>query len=306
MKPYRSLFLNAALCVGSLLALSLALVAAQDAPPTPDKGEKAGKTEKPEPKVPRDPSGKRPPSVPGGDADPFRDLSPEQRDRLREAMRRAWNDPEVIQARDEIKAATDAYQKALRDSLVRTDPDMAGLIEKYRLSSQSDFRGYLAPGSPNGRGQGGNEGPNPPAPGSNREGNREGKNFEGFLVMENPPFLRDLDDERKRLYREAHRKAMENPEVRTRLDALKTLRHEDDEMRKKRTEAIRGMHHALRKALVEADPRVGDFLPKVLPDGRRPDGDNGEKRGGKNEGPPLPQPPLPQPPPPPAEPKPGN
>jgi hypothetical protein len=316
MKLYRSL-LPAALCCASLLALCAASGGAQDSPPKPikkgdatnsDKPDKPEKPQKPGPKPPGEPAPKRPPSVPRGDADPFRDLTPDQRDRLREAVRRAWNDPAVIQARDEVKAATDAYQNALRDSLVRTDPAMAGLIEKFRLSSQSDFRGYLAPGTNNGRNQDGDPGPEVPnLPGSGGNNNRDGRGFEGFLTMENPAFLRELDDEKKRIYREAHHQAMENSEVRTRMEALKSLRHEDDEMRRKRTEAIRGVHQSLRKALVEADPRVGEFLPKAPLEGRRPDGENPEKRGGKSDGEPLPLPPSPpRKPGPEPEPEPGN
>lgn len=236
---------------------------------------------------------KRPTQAPEGPDDPFRDLTSEQRDRLREAVRRAWNDPAVIQARGEVKAATDAYQSALREALVRTDPDIAGLVEKFRLSTQSESKGYLAPGMGNGRGPGGSPGPNPGFPGLPGGGGRDWRGgFEGFLLLENPPFLRDLDDGKKQLYRDAHRKALENPDVNRRLDTLKALRQEDDEIRKKRTEAIRGVHQALHRALIEADPRVVEFLPKNFDDRRPPGGE-----GGGHPEPPAPPGPVPPPPP---------
>lgn len=205
--------------------------------------------------------GKRPAHLQSGNTDPFAGLAPEQREKLREAVRRAWDDPAVIQARDEVKAATDAYQNALKAAIDRSDPEMAKLIEKYRQSSQTESKGYLFPGGANNPARV----PGPPNALPIPERAREWKDFESFLIMENPPFLRDLSDDKKRLYREAHRKAMESEDVRGRVEQLKTLRQEDDEFRKKRTEAIRGMHSALRKALVEADPRVAELLPVVTP-----------------------------------------
>ncbi|MCB1092361.1 MAG: hypothetical protein KDL87_12570 [Verrucomicrobiae bacterium] len=270
----------ALLCGGLMLASTLSPIQAEpEGPPS------ESKRDRPEGKPPRGSFERHPGGKPEDGPDPFANLAPEQRDRLREAIRRAWSDPALIQARDEVKAATDAYQRALQAALIRTDPEIAGLIEEFRKSSQSDARGYLSPGFPGGRGPGG----------GGNGGGREGRGFEGFLVMENPSFLRDLDDEKKQIYREAHRKAMETPAVKERLESLKNMRQEDDDLRKKRTEAIRGMHQALRKALIDADARVAEFLPKLnLEGGRRPDGEGGERRGPDGPPPPPPLPPGPE------------
>lgn len=217
---------------------------------------------------------RRHPAFGDKDGDPFGDLSPEQRDRLREAVRRAWSDPGVIQARDEVKVATEAYQKALAATLTNTDPETAKLVERFRQHMESESKGYLSPGmSSPGRG------PGPGGPGGPGGSGRERRDIEGFMIMENPSFLRDLDDTKRAIYREAHRKAVESPEVKARIEALRTLRNQDEEVRKKRTEVIRGMHQALRLAMVESDPRVAEFLPKLSPsEGWHPDGEPGEKR----------------------------
>lgn len=298
--------LTAALTVACLWLIAGPAPAQDGATPPPAPPAEGKNPSKPDNKDGEKP-GKRPTHAPEGKEDPFRDLSPDDRNRLREAVRRAWNDPAVIQARDEVKAATDAYQTALREALVRTDPEIAGLVEKFRLATQSESRGYLAPGLPNGRGTPGQMPPNFPGlpgmgPGNgNGGGNRDGRpGLEGLLLMENPPFLRDLDDARKSRYREAHRRALEHPEVRQRLDSLKSLRLEDDENRKKRTETIRGLHLALHRALVEADPSVAEFLPKTF-DERRPNpgpGEPGSDRRDRREDPATPKPGSPAPPPP--------
>lgn len=268
--PPRLLAALAILLVG---AAGFSVFGQSEAQPDGKEGGKPGK-------VPN--SGKRPAHLQGGNPDPFAGLAPEQREKLREAVRRAWNDPAVIQARDEVKAATDAYQNALKAAIDRSDPETAQLIEKYRQSSQTESKGYLFPGGATNPGRANGQPGGLPL----TERVREWRDFESFLIMENPPFLRDLDDEKKRLYREAHRKAMETEDVRGRVEQLKKLRQEDDEFRKKRTEAIRGMHVALRKALIEAEPRVAEFMPTVTPaDAKKnqPGGDKEKDQGKARE-----------------------
>ena len=62
-------------------------------------------------------------------------LSPEQRDKLREALRDVWIDPAVINAREEVKLATDAYQAAIKAAVSRADPSIAGVMAKIQESN---------------------------------------------------------------------------------------------------------------------------------------------------------------------------
>jgi hypothetical protein len=247
--------------------------------------------EKPEatgPSKDKDHPRKRPPGAedPRRDSDPFRDLSPEQREKLREAVRKAWSDPSVLQARDELKTAAETYQNAIYSAIKRSSPDMAEAVDLLRKNSSSELKMYSSPGM--GRGPGGG-GPGP-SPGGGPSG-RGWKEVEGFMTMESPSFLRELPADKQKIYRDAHRKAMESAGVKAKVESLKSLRQEDENMRKKRIDAIRGVHLAIRRALIEADSRVSEFLPE----NRRPgsEGKGGERSKG-NPQPPAPRKPRPE------------
>lgn len=213
---------------------------------------------------------------PERDEDPFRNLSSEQREQLREAVRRAWSDPAVIEARDKLKSAAEAYQDALNSSIKRSSPQLSDAIDSLRRDSESAFKMYGGHGPSKGGDPGGSGG---------RRG--DWRDYEGFLTMENPPFLHDLDPEKQKIYRDAHSMAMKSDDVKQRIDSLRELRKSDEEMRRERIEQIRRVHQAVRKAMAEADPRVLEFLPE----NRRP-GDDGNppppKPPGPGEGPPVP------------------
>lgn len=218
---------------------------------------------------------------PEGDRDdPFRNLTPEQRDQLREAVRKAWSDPVVLEARDKLKSAAEDYQNALNAAIKRSSPELTETIDSLRRDSESAFRIYGP--SP---GKGGGEPGGPGGPGTG--GRRDWRNYEGFLTMENPPYLRDLSPEQQTMYREAHTKAMQADGVKSRLSSLRDLRKTDDEMRKQRIEQIRRVHAAIRRAMIEADPR----LEKVLPERSMPGGEKGPDGPGPG---PSPKPPRPE------------
>ncbi len=203
--------------------------------------------------------------------DPFRNLTSEQRTELREAVRKAWSDPAVIEARDKLKSAAEAYQNALNSAIKRGSPELAETVDALRRETDSAFRIY-------GHGPG-KEG-TPGGPSGGRRG--DWRDYEGFLTMENPPFLRDLTPEQQAIYREAHAKAMNASDVKSRLSTLRDLKQSDDEIRKQRIEQIRRVHQAIREAMKAADPRVAEFLPEYP----RP-GEDGRDR---------PRPPRPEPP----------
>ena len=52
-------------------------------------------------------------------------LSDEEKEKLRTALREVWTDPAVINARDEVKSAAEAYQKEIREAVSKADPSMA-------------------------------------------------------------------------------------------------------------------------------------------------------------------------------------
>ncbi len=249
--------------LGAVLALS---------GPVPDGLAAPGDPPPQEPPRPMAPDGKfRPgPEGPRDDRDPFHDLSPEQQTALREAVRKAWSDPAVLEARDKLKTAAESYQKAIDSAMERSNPEVADLIKRFRKDSSSELKIY---GSMD-RGPGGSPGGTP--------GGRDRKGFEGFLTMENPSFLRDLSPEKQKIYHEAHRKALETPEVRLQLESLKALRQSDEEMRKARIETIRSVHQSIREALLKADPRMKEILPEGRPEGGA--GGPREPRDGRPEG----------------------
>lgn len=213
----------------------------------------------------------------GDREDPFRNLTAEQRNQLREAVRKAWSDPVVLEARDKLKSAAEDYQNALNAAIKRSSPELTETIDSLRRDSESAFRIYGP--SP---GKGGGE---PGGPGGGG-GRRDWRNYEGFLTMENPPYLRDLTPEQQRMYREAHTRAMQADGVKSRLDSLRDLRKTDDEIRKQRIEQIRRVHAAIRRAMIEADPR----LESILPERSIPGGEKGAVAPGRGPGPKPPRP----------------
>ncbi|MCB1065288.1 MAG: hypothetical protein KDN20_20520 [Verrucomicrobiae bacterium] len=226
------------------------------------------------PKKPREFSenGRSKPDGRGDDQDPFRNLTPEQRDQLREAVRKAWSDPSVLEARDKLKTAAESYQDALSAAIKRSSPGLTDTIDVLRRDSSSELKIYgsmdRVPGGPSG-----------PGGGPNGPGGRDWRGFEGYLTMENPSFLRDLDSEKQVIYKAAHKKAMETPEVKNQLDSLKALRQSDDEIRKARINAIRDVHQSIREAMIQADPRIKALLPEPRRSGETEKGPNREKSG---------------------------
>ena len=63
----------------------------------------------------------------------FSKLSKEERERVRIAMGKAWNNAEVQAARNKLQAATREYREALRLVLEKEDPGISALMEKGRL-----------------------------------------------------------------------------------------------------------------------------------------------------------------------------
>ncbi|CAN5294946.1 hypothetical protein BH23VER1_BH23VER1_12580 [soil metagenome] len=85
----------------------------------------------------------RRPDHPSHGGSPFDDMTPEQRERVREALKQVWDDPAVEQARKDMGAAAAAYRESLREAIGRTDPEIRELLDKaLRDKFRRQMRGH--------------------------------------------------------------------------------------------------------------------------------------------------------------------
>lgn len=169
-------------------------------------------------------------------------LSDGEREKLRAVLREVWSDPAVISARDEVKSAAEAYQKAIREAVSQADPSMAELMAKAKKSSEGHIRDRLG-GPPSGRS------------GMFRRA--------GDYPMSPPGFSEKLSPEEQRKFRKAEEAAKETPKVVEAQAALKALQKQDEEMRRKRLEAHRQMRKALLIEMVKKDPSVKELQDRL-------------------------------------------
>ena len=182
----------------------------------------------------------------GGGIDPLVNLSPEERERFREAMRQAWSDPAVLQARDEVKEATEAYQEALVEAIKRNDPEVMAMMKKIRAAPDSPIKSLFSGGS---------------GPGGRRPGGGF-RDFEGFITGESPGFLKNLTEEQQEIYAKAREEALESDEFKAVVGQLRQLRKSDEAMRKERIELFKRVRKTLRSEMIKADERVEAILPE--------------------------------------------
>lgn len=198
---------------GALLALALTASAAEPTPPVaPPKGE----TDKPSRPEWRGGFGGfgRPPRHDG-----FDKLPEEERRKVREALDRVWNRPEVIAARDEAMRANDTMRRVIREALEKTDPEAAAILA--RLEPREGFDPSKLP-------------PLPPP---------ETADFPVAVVARMAAELQAFSrPERREETRQIHERVMAQPALREAFERLKTREGEA------RIEAL----HALRRAYREA------------------------------------------------------
>jgi len=126
--------------LGLLLGSVLTWAAPSDSPPPPPPpGSDPGNPNRP-PDRDRDhrrgfpPSGDRPGFFPkeGDHGDNFKHLSEEDRQKVRSAFEKAWKNPAVIQARNDLMKANDQYREALRQAIRDADPEVTKILERAK------------------------------------------------------------------------------------------------------------------------------------------------------------------------------
>lgn len=181
-------------------------------------------------------------------------ISMEDRERLNRLLRQVWDDPAVAQSREEVRVASENLRRVLGEKIKQLDPKAAELMSKMRKESRS-------PGAPKGDHRGGGSG------GRRIHGSDGGQ--AGLDYMARPPFYASLAEEEKEIYDAAYKEAQGSDEleaVSARLDELRTA---DEELRKKRIQQFMQARKIIYAAMIKADPRVADLIPKRDEDDRR-------------------------------------
>lgn len=138
---------SSAMFLGVLLLLTgMFRMQAQDVPPPPP--EKADRPEKPN----GERSGDRPrwsdgsrggmPGMPGGSPgmrhgdkdrmDAFKQLTEDERQKVRDAFEKVWKNPEIAAARERLTRANDEYREAFHKAMQDADPEVARILSKIK------------------------------------------------------------------------------------------------------------------------------------------------------------------------------
>jgi len=199
--------------------------------------------------------------------DAWESLTPEQREKLKEALRDVWADPDVIAARAEVKQASDAYQAALKAAVSRADPSIADALAKIQRANSGIAHEHISGRPPLGMGP-----------------------KRGFEEEFKPPgFLDSLPPEVREKFRLAEAEAMKAPSVKAARSELEEIRLEDEAVRSKRLEAYRKLRKAVMDEMVRIDPSIAG-LQKYLSGGDRNGPlpmwkkENGNKGAGTDQG----------------------
>ncbi len=202
-----------------------------------------------------------------GKNDAWEALTPEQREKLKQALRDVWTDPAVVTARAEVKQASDAYQAAVKAAVSRADPSIADALAKIQRANSGMVHEHIFGRPPLGMG---------PKRGVEDE-------------FKPPGFLDSLPPEAREKFRLAEAEAMKTESVKAARAELESIRHEDEALRSKRLEAYRKLRKAVMDEMVLIDPSLA-ALQKHLSGGDRngppPMGkkDNSIKEAGADQG----------------------
>lgn len=174
-------------------------------------------------------------------------LDESQKMKLREALRDVWTDPAVISAREEVKVATEAYQRAIRTAIGKTDPSVAGALKTLQEMSEGRSQERLGSGMPGG---------GSPV--------RMMPRRSGDYPMGSPSFLESLSEADRTKFREAEKAARESEAVNLAKSKLEQLRKDDEMLRRKRMEALREIRMATLNEMVRIDPSLAELKERLV------------------------------------------
>ena len=203
----------------------------------------------------------------------FKNLSEEERTKVREALQKVWSDPEVVAARHELQQASESYRETMRNALKNVDPEIQPILQKMMMT-------------PRGHGPGSGHGGNVP---SGREwGDPNQPGFARLTVKRVSMEIADrMEPELRGAFDEAHKQVIATEEFQT---AIKNV-EETTDFRKKFEEA-RKLRDVYRKELEKIDPKFKKYFGR-FPGGPRPHGDSRRDRPGPpQDGPPKDRPEL--------------
>ncbi|MFK5921975.1 MAG: hypothetical protein QM496_07335 [Verrucomicrobiota bacterium] len=253
-----------AVCLGGFLPLAGVVLAEPVTAGREDeaKGEGSGRVEMPGRK--KDHAG-RP---------PLADLSVEDREAMRKALQAVWENPEVMQARDEVQRATDAFRQAINNAVKKEDPRVASLVARMHGRSKSKGKGDIGPGRPPGAKADGRGGRPGKLKGEREEmgstfappkshhrgvgGGGSGLAPAGFRALPG-----DFSEEERKRLQAAREKAMQSDKFQKVNEKLKVLLKQGEELRKKRVQMFHRIREEMSKAMIEADPEVKGLLERI-------------------------------------------
>lgn len=229
----------------------------------------------------------------------WQSLSPEQREKLKEALRNVWTDPAVMSAREEVKQAGDAYQESIRAAVSRVDPAMGEVMSKIQRSNSGMAHDHiwgspaLGKGEPpkgNSQGQGQGQGP--------QGGGARGKRAFDYQIKP-PGFLETLPEAEREKFRQAEEMSLDAASVKAARLALDQIRDEDEALRRKRFEAHRTLRKVTLDEMIRIDPSLAEIRKKLSGEDRsgpkaaprkekaQPDKPGGEAQGSDAAGAPA-------------------
>ncbi|MCF6314273.1 MAG: hypothetical protein L3J39_17625 [Verrucomicrobiales bacterium] len=203
------------------------------------------------------------------------DWSPEDREGMKKVLRVVWEKVEVLQARDEVKRATEAFRSAVQEAMQQEDPRLAALMKKMHDKGRGQAGGRresgLHAGPPHGSGTGGDlrKGGRPPMKKMRQHRGREmdGSRPDGGGPAIGPAGFRalpkDFSQKDKRRLAAAQEKAMQAEAYKTSQQKLQGLFKQGQELRKQRVAMFQQIREQLRKQMIEADPEVQVLLERL-------------------------------------------
>ena len=177
------------------------------------------------------------------------DMSAEDKAAMKKALQAVWENPEVMQARDEVKRATETFHQAIKTAVGKEDPRVAALVE--RMNGGGKSRGEWGKKRPGPEGRGGRP-PMGRPPGGGERGPA------GIMA-----FSGDFSKEEKRRLEQAREKAMESETFQKLQQDLRALLKQGEDLRNKRVEMFHQVRGAITQAMVEADPKVKPLLERI-------------------------------------------